>query len=62
MEQEGFLRSMAFFKAQRKAVTNIVTDRNYVIGKIIRVDKLFEGMKHYFDVWHFIKSECHDLE
>ena len=56
MEKEGFVRSMAFFRSKGKAVTNLVTDRNYVIGKV--VNEQFAGVTHYFDVWHFIKSKC----
>ncbi|KAF8371699.1 hypothetical protein PRIPAC_78128 [Pristionchus pacificus] len=61
MEKEGVKEGVRRIHAMQLKIRSICTDNDAKIGKMLREDPVFKGIKHLLDFWHLIKGINHDL-
>jgi hypothetical protein len=59
MEKEGLIRLLRKLTEQHFTIGELVTDRHPQVQKWMRDN--MQDVKHYFDVWHVVKSEIYLL-
>ncbi|KAF8375753.1 hypothetical protein PRIPAC_82182 [Pristionchus pacificus] len=61
MEKEGVKEGVRRIHAMQLKIRSICTDNDAKIGKMLREDPVFKGIKHLLDFWHLKKGINHDL-